>query len=176
MQSNCDLELRLHHPPCYDSSRSEIPQPKQEPQICVSSDLIHLQAKAILSLASRDVEERSDGSDPSIISSNMNRVHHQKTCTKRSLRSFIQKRNVRIQASCPYRRFPISLFIWFQFRSCKTFELAYLFLLDRIVFLFTESTQTTPKTSSNYRTQKRYRTKPTLRKKKKKTLTIWKKC
>ncbi|CAN7115490.1 unnamed protein product [Brassica rapa subsp. narinosa] len=111
MQSNCDLELRLHHPPSYDSSSSEIPQPNQEPQICVPSDLIHLQAKAILSLASRDMEERSDGSDPSIIPNNMNRVHHQKASTKRSLRSFLQKRNVRIQASSPYRRFPITLFM-----------------------------------------------------------------
>ena len=112
MQSNCDLELRLHHPPCYDSNRSEIPQPNQEPQICVSSDLIHLQANAILSLASRDVEERSDGSDPSIIPSNLYRVHQKKKAsTKRSLRSFLEKRNVRIQASSPYRRFPITLFM-----------------------------------------------------------------
>ncbi|KAJ0262080.1 hypothetical protein HA466_0050750 [Hirschfeldia incana] len=118
MQSNCcDLELRLHHlPSSYDSSSSEIPQPKQEPQICDSSDLIHLQAKAILSLAtSRDREalslESSDGSDPSIIPSNLYRVHHQKASTKRSLRSFLQKRNVRIQASSPYRRFPIDLFM-----------------------------------------------------------------
>ncbi|KAJ0262081.1 hypothetical protein HA466_0050760 [Hirschfeldia incana] len=117
MQSNCDLELRLHHPPSYASSSSEIPQPKQEPQICFSSDLIHLQAKAILSLARIDREERSlplessVGSDPSIIPSNLYRVHHQKASTKRSLRSFLQKRNVRIQASSPYHRFPINLFM-----------------------------------------------------------------
>ncbi|CAH8333194.1 unnamed protein product [Eruca vesicaria subsp. sativa] len=116
MQSNCDLELRLL-PLTYSSNSSEIPQPKQEPQICVSSDLIHLQAKAILSLASRDKEERSlslkssDGSDPSVIPSNMNQFHHQKGSMKRSLRRFLEKRNVRIQASCPYRRFPIALFI-----------------------------------------------------------------
>ncbi|KAF8100984.1 hypothetical protein N665_0212s0026 [Sinapis alba] len=111
IQSNCDLELRLHHP-SYESSSSEIPQPKKESQLCVSSDLLHLQAKAILSLASRDMEERSDdGSDTSTIRSSLYRVHHQKESMKRSLRSFLQKRNVRIQASCPYRRFPISLFI-----------------------------------------------------------------
>ncbi|KAG2335189.1 hypothetical protein Bca4012_017678 [Brassica carinata] len=112
MQSNCDLELRLHHHPSYDSNTSEIPQPKQEPQICVSSDLIHLQAEAILSLAtSRDMEERSNGSDSSTIPNNLYRVHHQKASMKRSLRSFLEKRNVRIQSSCPYRRFPISLFM-----------------------------------------------------------------
>ncbi|KAJ4907090.1 Protein TIFY 5B [Raphanus sativus] len=117
MQSNCDLELRLLPPPSYESNSSEIPQPKQEPQVCVSSDLIHLQATAILSLARRDREERSlslessDSSDPSVIPSNLYRVHHQNASTKRSLRSFLQKRNVRIQASSPYRRFPINLFM-----------------------------------------------------------------
>ncbi|CAH8365706.1 unnamed protein product [Eruca vesicaria subsp. sativa] len=117
MQSTCDLELRLLPP--YDSSSSETSQPKKESQIltifynghiCVSSDLTHLQVKAILSLASKDMEERSlslrssDGSDPSIIPNNLNRFHHQKASMKRSLRSFLQKRNVRIQASCPYHR------------------------------------------------------------------------
>ncbi|KAJ4903609.1 Protein TIFY 5B [Raphanus sativus] len=116
MQTNCDLELRLLSPP-YDSSSSKTPQPKKESQIltifynghiCVSSDLTHLQAKSILSLASKDIEERSlslkssDGPDPSIIPNNLTRVHHQKASMKRSLRSFLQKRNVRIQASGPY--------------------------------------------------------------------------
>ncbi|XP_024004136.1 protein TIFY 5B, partial [Eutrema salsugineum] len=103
--------------PSYDSSSSETPQPKQESQlltifynghICVSSDLTLIQAKAILSLASRDMEERalslknSDGSDPPKIPNNLTRIHHQKASMKRSLRSFLQKRNVRIQATCPY--------------------------------------------------------------------------
>ncbi|KAF8108904.1 hypothetical protein N665_0104s0215 [Sinapis alba] len=116
MESNCDLELRLLPPP-YDSSSSKTPQPKKESQnltifynghICVSSDLTHLQVKDILSLASKDMEERSlslkssEGPDPSIIPNNLTRVHHQKASMKRSLRSFLQKRNVRIQASCPY--------------------------------------------------------------------------
>ncbi|KAL0897034.1 hypothetical protein Bca101_080995 [Brassica carinata] len=116
MQSNCDLELRLVSPP-YDSSSSKTPQPKKESQIltifynghiCVSSDLTHPQAKAILSLASKDMEEKplslksSDGPDPPIIPKNLTQVHQQKASMKRSLRSFLQKRNVRIQASCPY--------------------------------------------------------------------------
>ncbi|CAG7907871.1 hypothetical protein HID58_016036 [Brassica napus] len=115
MQSNCDLELRLLPP--YDSRSSVTPQPKKESQIltifynghiCVSSDLTHLQAKAILSLASKDMEERSlslessNRSEPSIIPYNLNQ--NQKVSMKRSLRSFLQKRNVRIQASCPYHR------------------------------------------------------------------------
>ncbi|CAN6834665.1 unnamed protein product [Brassica oleracea var. botrytis] len=119
MQSNCDLELRLVTP--YESSSSENPQPKKESQIltifynghiCVSSDLTSLQAKAILSLASKDMEERSlslkssDGSDPSIIPNKLTRLHHQKASMKRSLRSFLQKRNVRMQASCPYNHSP----------------------------------------------------------------------
>ncbi|KAJ0240067.1 Protein TIFY 5B [Hirschfeldia incana] len=112
MQSNCDLELRLLPP--RDPSTSENLQPKQESQkmvifynghVYVSSDLTHLQAKAILSLASGDMKERSlslessDGSDPSTIPNILTR----KASMKRSLRSFLQKRNVRIQASCPYQ-------------------------------------------------------------------------
>ncbi|CAH2059398.1 unnamed protein product [Thlaspi arvense] len=118
MHRNCDLELRLLPPP-YGSSSSQIPQPKQESQtltifynghICVSSDLTHLQAKAILSLASRDMEERSllskssDASDPPVIPNNLTRFQHQKASMKRSLRSFLQKRNVRIQTASPYHR------------------------------------------------------------------------
>ncbi|KAG2314396.1 hypothetical protein Bca4012_065065 [Brassica carinata] len=63
-----------------------------------------MQAKAILSLASGDMKERSlslessDGSDPSTIPNVLTR----KASMKRSLRSFLQKRNVRLQASCPY--------------------------------------------------------------------------
>nr|XP_018439311.1 PREDICTED: protein TIFY 5B-like [Raphanus sativus] len=109
MQSNCDLELRLLPPPC-DPSTSENLQSKQESQkmvifynghVYVSSDLTHLQAKAILSLASGDPLslESSDGSDPSTIPNILTR----KASMKRSLRSFLQKRNVRIQASCPYQ-------------------------------------------------------------------------
>ncbi|CAF2095588.1 BnaA05g09200D [Brassica napus] len=111
MQSNCDLELRLLPP--RDPRSSEKLQPKQEPQkmvifyngrVFVSSDLTHLQAKAILSLASGDMKEKSlslessDGSDPSTVPNILTR----KASMKRSLRSFLQKRNVRIQASCPY--------------------------------------------------------------------------
>ncbi|CAH8347851.1 unnamed protein product [Eruca vesicaria subsp. sativa] len=112
MQTNCDLELRLLPPAC-DSTSSENLQPKQESQkmvifyngnVYVSSDLTHLQAKAILSLARGDMDKRSlslessDGSDPSIIPNSLTR----KASMKRSLRNFLQKRNVRIQASCPY--------------------------------------------------------------------------
>ncbi|XP_010509733.1 PREDICTED: protein TIFY 5B-like [Camelina sativa] len=125
MQTKCDLELRLS-PSSYDSdfntsveesSSSEISQPKQESQMltifynghmCISSDLTNLEAKAILSLASRDVGSSlrsSNGSDPSpMITNNITTIHRQKASMKRSLRSFLQKRNVRIQATCPYHR------------------------------------------------------------------------
>ncbi|KAF8110185.1 hypothetical protein N665_0086s0025 [Sinapis alba] len=105
MQSNCDLELRLLPPPPCDPSSSENLQPKQESKkmvifynghVYVSSDLTHLQAKAILSLASGDMKERSlslessDGSDPSTIPNVLTR----KASMNRSLRSFLQKRNM----------------------------------------------------------------------------------
>ncbi|EFH38899.1 hypothetical protein ARALYDRAFT_333262 [Arabidopsis lyrata subsp. lyrata] len=128
MQTKCDLELRLltssyassdFHSSVDKSSSSEISQPKHESQIltifynghmCVSSDLTHLEAKAILSLASRDVEERSlslkssDDSEPPTLPKYSTRFHNQKVSMKRSLRSFLQKRNVRIQATSPYSR------------------------------------------------------------------------
>ncbi|XP_023640706.1 protein TIFY 5B [Capsella rubella] len=128
MQTKCDLELRLS-PSSYDSdfhssleesSSSEVSQQKQEPQMLtifynghmlISSDLTNLEANAILSLASRDVEERppsslrsSHGSDPPMITNNSTRIQQQKASMKRSLRNFLQKRNVRIQATCPYHR------------------------------------------------------------------------
>ncbi|AEC08997.1 Protein TIFY 5B [Arabidopsis thaliana] len=128
MQTKCDLELRLltssydsdFHSSLDESSSSEISQPKQESQIltifynghmCVSSDLTHLEANAILSLASRDVEEKSlslrssDGSDPPTIPNNSTRFHYQKASMKRSLHSFLQKRSLRIQATSPYHRY-----------------------------------------------------------------------
>ncbi|CAL9235529.1 unnamed protein product [Arabidopsis halleri] len=123
MQTKCDLELRLltssyasdFHCSVDESRSSEISQPKiltifYNGHMCVSSDLTHLEAKAILSLASGDVEERSlslkssDDSKPSTISKNSIRFHYQKASMKRSLRSFLQKRNVRIQATSPYSR------------------------------------------------------------------------
>ncbi|XP_010504925.1 PREDICTED: protein TIFY 5B-like [Camelina sativa] len=122
IQTKCDLELRLFpssynsdfHTSVEESSSSEISQPKQESQMltifynghmCISSYLTHLEAKAILSLASRDVGSSlrsSDGSDPPMITNNITTIHRQKASMKRSLRSFLEKRNVRIQATCPY--------------------------------------------------------------------------
>ncbi|XP_006304276.2 protein TIFY 5A isoform X1 [Capsella rubella] len=127
MQQTCDLELRLSPTSTYDYSSSENTssviessisgdhqvQPKEESQrltifyngkMCVSSNVTHLQAKSIISMANR-----SNGSDPSNESTRFHHNHydHQlpnpKASMKRSLQSFLQKRKIRIQAaSSPY--------------------------------------------------------------------------
>uniref|UniRef100_A0A1J3E1Q4 Protein TIFY n=1 Tax=Noccaea caerulescens TaxID=107243 RepID=A0A1J3E1Q4_NOCCA len=126
MQKDCDLELRLFPTSSYDSdsdtsvveSRSSgNSQPKEEShritifyngQMCVSSDVTHLQAKSIIWIASREIEERSfsNGSDPPNRST---RFHHQlpipKASMRKSLQSFLEKRKNRIQAySKPYHQ------------------------------------------------------------------------
>ncbi|KAL0698671.1 hypothetical protein Bca4012_054793 [Brassica carinata] len=127
MEKNCDLELRLFPTSSYDtdsdtsvvesrSSGNSLPKKEESQRItifyngkmCVSSDVTHLQAKSIISIASREMEERSssNGSDPQ---NRLTRLHHQqlpnpKASMKRSLQSFLQKRRIRIQAISPYHQ------------------------------------------------------------------------
>ncbi|XP_010499533.1 PREDICTED: protein TIFY 5A [Camelina sativa] len=130
MQQTCDLELRLFPTSTYDSDSSDDTsvmestisrdqaQPKEESQritifyngkMCVSSDVTHLQAKSIISMANRDMEEKSssiNGSDSQNKSTRFHHNHYQlpnpKASMKRSLQSFLHKRKIRIQASSPY--------------------------------------------------------------------------
>ncbi|XP_010478391.1 PREDICTED: protein TIFY 5A-like [Camelina sativa] len=131
MQQTCDLELRLFPSSTYDSDSSDDTsviessisrdqaQPKEESQritifyngkMFVSSDVTHLQAKSIISMANRDMEEKSssiNGSDFPNKSTQFHHNHYQlppnpKASMKRSLQNFLHKRKIRIQASSPY--------------------------------------------------------------------------
>ncbi|KAJ0230341.1 Protein TIFY 5A [Hirschfeldia incana] len=129
MEKSCDLELRLFPTSsCItdsDNSMSESRSsgnslPKEEEtqrltifyngKMCVYSDVTHLQAKSIISMASREIEERSssNGSDPRNRSTQLNHYHQQlpnpKASMKRSLQSFLQKRQIRLQATSPYHQ------------------------------------------------------------------------
>lgn len=135
---NCNLELRLFptsdedhsHPQTESYSNDQEPpqQQQQKPQkltifyngtVCVC-DATELQAKAILMLASREMEDnkiRKFSSGPSSSSSSSGKpvspirtspppVYSSKNNTalsmKRSLQRFLQKRNNRMQATYPY--------------------------------------------------------------------------
>ncbi|KAF3509560.1 hypothetical protein F2Q69_00008421, partial [Brassica cretica] len=124
MENNCDLELRLFPTSSYDESDTSVVESRscgnslskeEESQritifysekMYVSSNVTHLQAKSIILIASREMEERSssNGSDPR---NRLTRLHHHqlpnpKASMKRSLQSFLQKRRIRIQAASPY--------------------------------------------------------------------------
>ncbi|WZZ45993.1 hypothetical protein YC2023_042252 [Brassica napus] len=84
MENNCDLELRLFPTSSYDESDTSVVESRscgnslskeEESQritifyserMCVFSNVTHLQAKSIILIASREIEERSssNGSDP----------------------------------------------------------------------------------------------------------------
>nr|XP_023885500.1 protein TIFY 5A [Quercus suber]POE69529.1 protein tify 5a [Quercus suber] len=127
MKRNCNLELRLvpysaslpsndsgdDHQPMMEERRGS-PQQNQQPQqltifyngkICVS-DVTEFQARSILLLATREMEERlktptgSDLSSPTL----QTEVYSPSTglSMKRSLQRFLQKRKNRIQATSPY--------------------------------------------------------------------------
>ncbi|KAJ8761923.1 hypothetical protein K2173_006525 [Erythroxylum novogranatense] len=115
---SCNLELRLVSPVgCDDDHRKQehsdesSPQEQQQQQltifyngsVCVS-DVTELQARSILMLASRDMEDKvrisSVPTTPSPTISSP--LHTPGLSMKRSLQRFLQKRNDRIQSTSPY--------------------------------------------------------------------------
>ncbi|XWS12352.1 hypothetical protein CRYUN_Cryun37aG0082200 [Craigia yunnanensis] len=118
MRRNCNLELRLL-PSSYPADRhdmveesSESPQNQQQQltivcngRVCVC-DVTEVQARAILMLASRVMDERiktPTGLEPA--SPTLQFQLHSPSAglsMKRSLQRFLQKRKNRIQATSPY--------------------------------------------------------------------------
>ncbi|KAK6124050.1 hypothetical protein DH2020_042196 [Rehmannia glutinosa] len=121
MKRNCNLELRLVTPSVfshssdyndrnhsmYDIEGSGSPNKKQQLTIfyngrVASCDATELQARTIIFLASKEMEEKSNnspGSDP------CSPVLHSPTTNlsmKRSLQRFLEKRKTRAQAMSPY--------------------------------------------------------------------------
>nr|AFL46174.1 jasmonate ZIM domain protein j [Nicotiana attenuata] len=132
MRKNCNLELRLM-PPSFSFSPKSCTTPyfsmnredkenteEKEPQQLtifyngklVVSDATELQAKAIIYLASREMEKKikirspiSESSSPiSEPSSPLLQSPASDISMKRSLQRFLQKRKNRIQATSPYHR------------------------------------------------------------------------
>ncbi|KAK4345261.1 hypothetical protein RND71_035437 [Anisodus tanguticus] len=120
MRRNCNLELRLV-PPCVSFSPKDRTTPyifmgnkesideKQQQQLTifydgkvVVSDATELQARAIIHLAGREVEEKTK--TPSSRSEPPSPLLRLQTgiSMKRSLQGFLQKRKNRIQATSPY--------------------------------------------------------------------------
>ncbi|KAL0011678.1 protein TIFY 5A-like [Quercus lobata] len=127
MKRNCNLELCLvpysaslpsndsgdDHQPMMEERRGS-PQQNQQPQqltifyngkICVS-DVTEFQARSILLLATREMEERLKTPTGSDLSSPTLQTEQYSPSTglsmKRSLQRFLQKRKNRIQATSPY--------------------------------------------------------------------------
>ncbi|KAK7331382.1 hypothetical protein VNO77_25605 [Canavalia gladiata] len=138
MRRNCNLELALF-PPCGSDHRhhhmveeaSESPmqnwlnlhhyqQEQQQPltifydgKICVA-DVTELQAKSILMLAKRKMEERvrtptgSEPSSPTVMQSQQHQLYSPGTglSMRKSLQRFLQKRKNRVQEASPYNHCP----------------------------------------------------------------------
>ncbi|KAF3965640.1 hypothetical protein ACB098_05G126600 [Castanea mollissima] len=127
MKRNCNLELCLFpysaslpsndsgddHQPMKEERRDS-PQQNQQPQqltifyngkICVS-DVTEIQARSILMLATREMEERLKTPTGSDLSSPTMQTEQYSPSTglsmKRSLQRFLQKRKNRLQATSPY--------------------------------------------------------------------------
>ncbi|KAL4627585.1 hypothetical protein ACB092_05G176200 [Castanea dentata] len=127
MKRNCNLELCLvpysaslpsndsgdDHRPMMEERRDS-PQQNQQPQqltifyngkICVS-DVTEIQARSILMLATREMEERLKTPTGSDLSSPTMQTEQYSPSTglsmKRSLQRFLQKRKNRLQATSPY--------------------------------------------------------------------------
>ncbi|CAK7350192.1 unnamed protein product [Dovyalis caffra] len=115
MRRNCDLELRLV--PFSDSDHHRQPimeESTDSPQqltifyngtVCVC-DVTELQARAILTLAGREMEDKSrspEGSQPTSPTLPSQLCSRTGLSMKRSLQRFLQKRKHRIQATSPYK-------------------------------------------------------------------------
>ncbi|XP_073030565.1 protein TIFY 5A-like [Primulina eburnea] len=109
MKRNCNLELRLVKPahPVFSNDINiggQTPNPIYKEltvfykgEVCVS-DVTELQARAIILLASREMEEKSPGSKlNSPLCSPTTGLY-----MKRSLQRFLQKRKTRSQETSPY--------------------------------------------------------------------------
>ncbi|XP_055820102.1 protein TIFY 5A-like [Solanum dulcamara] len=125
MRRNCNLELRLMTPPSLstfspenckntpyfsmeDKESIEVEKQSQPLTIfyngkLVVSDVTELQAKAIIYLASREMEEKTNKT-PSPISELSSPLLQPQTglFMKKSLQGFLQKRKNRIQTTSPY--------------------------------------------------------------------------
>ncbi|KAL2244661.1 protein TIFY 5A [Sesamum indicum] len=131
MKRNCNLELRLVTPSVfyhssdymnarYNSMLDMSPDEKQQLTIfyngrVATCDVTELQARSIISLARREMEDEksktsvggsgSQPSSPVLISSpihNNRQTSGSGLSMKRSLQSFLQKRKSRVQAISPY--------------------------------------------------------------------------
>ncbi|KAH0985365.1 hypothetical protein GBA52_012542 [Prunus armeniaca] len=122
MRRNCNLELQLLHP-SYETHQKQQEQEQHEEQqqkqqqmmtifyngaMCVR-DVTEHQARSILFLANREMEERvkspftpsgSELSSPTVMSPLCSPVAG--LSMKRSLQRFLQKRKHRVQATSPY--------------------------------------------------------------------------
>ncbi|XP_057462211.1 protein TIFY 5A-like [Actinidia eriantha] len=119
MRRNCNLELRLVPPSSslhtvdYNQSMSPKDQRQKEQQqltifyngrvsVC---DVTELQARAIINLASREMEEKLNtptGLEPSSPLLQSQLYSPNSFSMKRSLQQFLEKRKHRIQATSPY--------------------------------------------------------------------------
>ncbi|KAL2475000.1 Protein TIFY 5A [Abeliophyllum distichum] len=122
MKRNCNLELRLvtpsvlfhadrHYQPM-SNMVNESPNEEQHQQLTIFyngnvavCNVTEFQARLMILLARREMEERSPGSDPcSPLLQSPSPLHSPiGLCMKRSLQRFLQKRKTRIQAT-PYHR------------------------------------------------------------------------
>ncbi|KZV51041.1 protein TIFY 5A-like [Dorcoceras hygrometricum] len=96
MKRNCNLELRLatprSHVLCNNGGGGQTPNPNHKDLGEVSvSDFTQLQARAMVLLASREMEEKSPVCSPTT-----------GLYMKRSLQRFLQKRKTRSQQASPY--------------------------------------------------------------------------
>ncbi|KAA8514910.1 hypothetical protein F0562_018089 [Nyssa sinensis] len=128
MRRNCNLELRLlppsasfhssdyddndhhHHQPMLDLS-SGSPKEKQQQQLTIFyegrvsvCDVTELQARNIIMLASREMEEKLKTPPASPLLQSPVCSPSTGISMKRSLQRFLQKRKHRVQAASPYSR------------------------------------------------------------------------